>query len=651
MFEFRLPKNLKNKKLKYTDFESIEPQEVFLDKLAKNEEYEFGISPRKLEVLLSNRMIKGFFVFSILVILVLFSKTFQYQIFYGAELTAKADENRFVNKSLDSARGVIYDSKWKQLVSNIPSFDLIANKKNLPKQAADRKEVFNLISGIINLSPSDIEKNIDESKDQLVLVKRNLENLQLIVINTKINELAGLEIQQSSTRNYVDGSFFSQIIGYTGKISSDELKATPDIYSPLDYIGRDGLEKSYEKYLRRDTGNLQIERDAFGNIKSREVVASANPGGNLVLWIDADLQKKITEELVNILQTIGGKKAAAVAINPQNGAVLSLVSLPSYDNNLFAKGANPKLVNELFQNPLQPLFDRVISGQYATGSTIKPLTASAALQENIIDPNKELDCNGAISITNRYDPSIVYTYHDWAVHGPSDMRKAIAESCDVYFYTIGGGYKNQKGLGPALIKKYLDFYGWGSKTNIDLPGEVSGFIPSPEWKKRTKNEGWWDGDTYNISIGQGDMKITPLEVATSYQAIANGGTVYKPQIVQKIVDDNKNEIQGFLPQILNSNFIKPENIEVAREGMRQAVTGINTPHASSVLLKSLPVAAAAKTGTAQTSTPNHYHNWITVFAPYDNPQIVLTIILENVPTQAAAIPPARNILEWYFSNK
>jgi penicillin-binding protein 2 len=229
------------------------------------------------------------------------------------------------------------------------------------------------------------------------------------------------------------------------------------------------------------------------------------------------------------------------------------------------------------------------------------------------------------------------------------MRKAIAESCDVYFYTIGGGYKNQPGLGPSRIKKYLELFGWGNKTQIDLPGESEGFIPSPTWKKETKKENWWDGDTYNLSIGQGDILITPLQVATAFVAIANGGTLFQPQVVKQIIDNNKNVIEEIPSKILRENFIDPENLQVVREGMRMGVTGEGAPLASASSLNYLPVKVAVKTGTAETSKPNYYHKWITVFAPYDDPQIVLTIMIESVrDTQPTAIPVAKEVLNWYF---
>ena len=349
-----------------------------------------------------------------------------------------------------------------------------------------------------------------------------------------------------------------------------------------------------------------------------------------------------------------------MALDPNTGGVLALVSLPTFDNNLFNKGTDPEILEKILTDPLKPLFNRVISGQYPVGSTIKPLIAIAALQEKIISPFKKINCQGKIVVPHKYNPEIVYEYRDWTVHGPTDLKKAIAESCNVYFYTIGGGYGDQEGLGPTRIKKYLKLFGWGQKTKIDLVGETQGFLPDPEWKKSYfKNpidKIWRDGDTYNLSIGQGYISISPLQVALAFSAIANGGTLYKPQIVQKIIEgsiDSPKIVKEFKPEILRQNFIDPKNLQIVREGMRWAVTGFNSPHASATLLNDLPVKVAAKTGTAEVwkKGERFYHTWITVFAPYEKPEIVLTIMMEDVKglSQLTVLPVAKEILSWYFA--
>ncbi len=627
----------------------IEPQEVFLDRLAKRREEEFGISEKKFEVPLSKPILYVFCIIILLVFSVFFGKLFQFQILKYDKYALAAEQNKFVVRSTQAARGVIYDSKGEQLAFNKYSFDLVLRKDKLPESEVAKEQEFQEISEIINMDLRYLEGKVEEEKGNSVLILENLEHNQLIILEAKIGEWPGAEIKQNLTREYADGKIFSNIIGYTGKVSPEEMENNPDTYLSGDYSGKDGVEKTYEDFLRRNFGEIRIERDASGNVISQQIISPPQSGNSLVLWTDAGLQRKITEELEKILDKTGAKKATAVAMDPNSGGVLALVSVPSFDNNLFSKGADSNALSDLLSDPQQLLFNRAIKGLYPTGSTIKPLMATAGLEEKIIPPNKEIYCESQITVPSRYNPDIVYVYKDNNFHGWTSIRKAIAESCNVFFFTIGGGYGNQKGLGPALIKKYLELFGWGSKTGIDLPGEATGFIPSPDWKKENKKISWTDGDTYNLSIGQSYLSITPLQVASAFVAIANRGTLYKPEVVKKIIDSEKKVVKEIESEPIRKNFFSQSTIEVVREGMRNAVTGEGAPLASSVTLNSLPVAVAAKTGTAETSLIDHYHNWVSVFAPYDNPQIVLTVMIENVPgVQAAALPVAKEVLNWYF---
>ena len=629
----------------------IEPHEVLLDKLAKKKEEELGISQKKFETPLFKRVFQGFFYFSILLLFLLFLRTFQFQVIEGKELSNLAFENRYIFHKIQAQRGVIYDRNLKQLVFNRPSFDLVCEKNNLPQEDYERKRVLNEVSQVLKIKPESLEKIIREaaeSENFTFPVFQNLDNLTLLILETRIGELPGFEISENSIREYKDGETFSHLIGYMGKIKTEELKGESEFYSIFDYVGRDGVENSYEKVLRKNPGKIRIERDALGNIISKEIISLPESGKSLVLYLDSDLQKKIKETLEKKVKEVGAKGAAAVALDPKTGGVLAQVSLPGFDNNIFSEGDQGK-IQELLDPKNDSLFNRVIKGKYLVGSTIKPLIASVALEEKIISPDKKINAQGKISVQDQWNPEKVWEYKDWAVHGWTDMRKAIAQSVNVYFYTIGGGYGDQKGLGPTKIKEYLEKFGWNQKTGIDLPGEVEGFIPDREWKKRTLGQGWWDGDTYNLSIGQGFLQITPLEVAASFVPIANGGKLLKPQIVQKIVDEGENTVKEFESVILKESFIDPENLKVVREGMRHAVTGENSPKASATLLNSLPVSAAAKTGTAELGG-DYYHNWVTVFAPYDDPQIVLTIVIEKVKgVKVATLPIAEEVLEWYFT--
>jgi len=650
MFEFHLSRELKKRKVRLKFKEDIEPQETFLDSLAQKKEEELEISQRKFETPLSKNILQGFLIFIFVLISFLFVRTLQFQVIEGKDLSLLAEGNKFKIYQVRAERGVIYDKTGNQLVWNKPSFDLVLDKKSLPEQIDEKEKVLKEVSVLINKDFSDVKKEIEENDYSEILVSENLDYMTLISLEARIGELTGFQIRNNTVRDYKDGENFAHIIGFTGKINAEELKANPDFYSIFDWVGRSGVEKSYEEVLRKNPGKLRAEKDALGNLISQEIISLPESGKSLVLWLDSELQTKIKEELEKQAKIVGTEKAVALAMDPKTGGILAMVSLPSFDNNLFQKGADQKALNSLLNDPKKSLLNRVIAGLYPIGSTIKPLEASAALQEKIISPDKKInDDQGFIVIPNPWDPSSPTIKRDWTIHGWTDMRKAIAESCNVYFYTVGGGYEDQDGLGPTRIKKYLQLFGWGQKSGIDLAGEVSGFVPDKEWKKETLEEPWVDGDTYNLAIGQGFIKITPLEVVTAFSAIANNGKLLQPQVVQKIIDSEKNVVQELKPQIIRENFIDPANLQIVREGMRQAVTGVNSPQASSIVLNSLPVSAAAKTGTAELGG-DRYHNWVTVFAPYDDPQIVLTIMLENVKgVQAAALPVARAVLEWYFS--
>jgi len=287
----------------------IEPQEVFLDRLAKSKEEEFGISEKKFEVPLSKIALYGFSISILLVFLVFFGKLFQFQILEYKKYALAAEHNKFINRSTQAARGVIYDRKGEQLAFNKYSFDLVLDKNKLPESDFEKEEMLKKISETINKDQEFIKEKIKEEKENSVLILENLEHTELIALETKIGDLQGVEIKQNLTREYADGKIFSNIIGYTGKINSEELKDNPGAYSASDYSGKDGVEKIYEDVLRRNSGEIRVERDASGNVISQQIIFPPKSGDSLVLWTDAGLQRKIIEELEKILDKTGAKKA------------------------------------------------------------------------------------------------------------------------------------------------------------------------------------------------------------------------------------------------------------------------------------------------------------------------------------------------------
>jgi penicillin-binding protein 2 len=644
-----MDKYLKNKKIIINSKTDIEFQEILLDKLAQQqEEKRIDFSEKKIEQPILNKISLGLFFFVLLLFSGLFIKTFYFQVIEREKFIALAERNKFITHQIQANRGVIYDRRLNQLVFNQPSFNLILNIKELPQDIKKRLRILKEVSEITGKDANIIQKKIEKSDLVQILILENLSHQTLILLEARINNLPGFEIQKNIIRYYKDGEIFSHLIGYMGKITTEELKRKKEQgYTIFDWVGRKGIEKYYENVLRENPGKIKVARDVFGNIISEQIVSLPKSGKNLVLWLDSDLQKKITQELQLAIKNTDSEAGIAIAIDPRTGGVLSLVSLPNFDNNLFQKEKNNiNALNYLLNNPSKPLFNRAISGQYASGSTIKPFLAAAALEEKLITTKTQIFSDGKIEIPHRYDPNIVFTFRDARRygHGWTDVKKAIAESVNTFFYAIGGGYKDQKGLGPDKMKRYLEVFGWGKETGIDLSEENKGLLPSPSWKRKIKGTDWRLGDNYLFSIGQGNVLVTPLQLTVSTAAIANNGKLLEPQVVKKIVST---EIKNITPKIRNKDFINPETIEIIRQGMKQAVL-----NGTARTLNNLSVEVAAKTGTAETPKEGYYHRWITLFAPYENPEIVLTIMVENTGGgQVVTLPAARAILDWYFTNK
>ncbi|MEK7447304.1 MAG: penicillin-binding protein 2 [Patescibacteria group bacterium] len=593
----------------------------------------------------SDRNLKPFMIIGLTFLLLLslmLSRAAYLQIFLGHQNKTLAEENRNRGNIIRAPRGIIYDRNHVKLVKNTPNYEATIIPSELSRDENERKNVISEAAKALNIPAEEIQKKVDEkgiNYTQPILLKEKISKDDSFIIASKM--LKGINVPVNPVREYLDGGLLSHAMGYVGRISEEELKDKKDTYMLTDYIGKTGLEESYENTLKGKDGRQKYEVDSTGKVVKFLGQEEPKLGNSVVLSVDFGLEQKLTDTMKKVMAGVKATKATAIAMNPQTGEVLAYVDIPTYDNNLFSKGISGADYNKLLNDPNNPLLARGISGEYPSGSVIKPFIAAGALQQGTINESSTVNSTGGIKVGE-------WIFPDWKAggHGVTNIIKAIAESVNTFFYAIGGGYGNIKGLGPDLMKHYLDLFGFDKQTGLDIGGESKGSIPDPVWKEKIKNEDWYLGDTYHMAIGQGDVLVTPLQIASATCVIANGGKLYKPRFVNEIVDENDKVIETKKPEIANQGFISPNNIDIVKRGMRQTVVA-----GSARSLNGLPVAVSGKTGTAQFG-PNEslQHGWFTSFAPYDNPQIVLTILVEGSGGgDVTAVPIAKEVYQWYFS--
>lgn len=614
--------------------------------------------PQKLRPLFEMRRLQWLLSVVTVVLMLLVGRMFHLQIVLGKTYENEAERNRYRIQTLKAPRGVIYDSQKKLLLSNAPRYDVTIIPVDFPKSYETEKieDIRIKLSQIAEISDKDFSDALEKvnhlSFDPIV-IREGISRELALRLESELYDLPGVEVQKIAQRKYEEPEAFSHLLGYIGRINEKEIEEKErqkEEYLPNDIVGKAGVELTYEEVLRGEYGKRQVEVDSRGKVKKVLAKQEPTPGRDLVLSVNMDFQRYILERLRVESDNGGSKKASVVALNPQTGEVQALVTIPSFDNNLFAKGITQDQYSALLNDEDRPLINRALNGLYPPGSIVKPVVAVAGLEEGVINSNTVIVDRGKITVPNKFNPEIVYQFVGWDLSGlgPMDIFSAIAQSSDIYFYYLGGGFEDFVGLGWERLQGYYEKFLFGSKTGIDLPSEGAGLIPSPEWKQETKNEVWYLGDTYNLSIGQGDLLITPLQAAVFTSAFANGGKIYKPRVVQKIIHDTENgtETREFQPQLIKENFVDPASIEIARQAMRRTVTD-----GSGRALQSLPVEAAGKTGTAQFANNTQTHAWFTSFAPYENPEIVLAVLIEGGGGgQDVAAPIARDILAWYFEN-
>jgi penicillin-binding protein 2 len=623
----------------------------------------------------------------ILVFLIFAFQMWRLQIVEGEYYRMLADRNRFRLAPTEAARGVIYDRHGRILVRNLPSFSVTIIPAYLPEDEQEEMAIFSRLSALLEIPASTatasagsfsprrgIKEMVDEARDTApyhpLTLKTNVDRDTVFIIEEEHLDLPGVLIEIDPIRQYPSGDLISHIIGYMGYIPGEQAETYAERgYDPNnDRVGLTGVELTFEEELRGSKGYQYSEVDVAG----REVRAVGYPqppllGHNLILTIDLDLQQFTEEALRQGMEKAESafgeisrvESGVAIAMNPQTGEILSFVSLPSYDNNLFASGISQEDWARLIEDPGKPLVNHAISGQYPPGSAFKIVPAAAALEEGVVNRRTTLTCEGTLWLPNKYfpdDPELAQQFYCWINeygrgHGTLNIVQAIAQSCDIFFYQVAGGLEEFQGLGLERLSEYAHSFGLGQPTGIDLPGEASGLVPTKTWKRLNYSESWATGDTYNVAIGQGFILVTPLQLLNATAAAVNGGTLYRPQLVYQVTDADGQVIRPFTPEVLGQIPVSQENLALVREGLRAAVEsgtgwGANLEG----------VAVAGKTGTAEYPGPpiddeGHLptHAWFTAVAPAEEPEIALVVFVAGGGDGAAtAVPIATDILRYYF---
>lgn len=604
-----------------------------------------------------NKIASRFFIFLSVIFILICGRIFYLQIVTGADYRVLAEKNRQRLIPIPAERGLIYDRKGTNLTTNIPNFSIAVIPQDLPRQESKRSPLIKKLAELSGQSIDSIRQILQEYSAysyESIVIQENIDYNTALKLLISATDLPGIQIQRSSKRNYknylTETSLatstpysLAHIVGYIGKLNQDELaNLYQKKYYPADSIGKTGVEKSYETILRGIFGRKRIEVNAAGKEQSILSEEAPIPGQHIKLAIDLEMQKMLEKIIDNSLNASHKNRASGIVLDPNNGEILAMVNLPSFDNNDFSGGISTERYKKYIEDENKPLFNRAIGGSYPSGSSIKPAIAASALQEGIITPTTSFLSTGGLWVSKWFFP-------DWQTggHGITNVRKALAQSVNTFFYYIGGGYKNFIGLGPEKLKVWLEKFGFSHLSGIDLPGEKDGFLPSPEWKQKTKNEQWYIGDTYNFSIGQGDVLVSPLQIANMTASIANGGKLMEPHIVHSLIDPLTKKETKIAPRVIRENFISTQNLDTTKLGMRDCVTS-----GSCQRLSSLPFAVAGKTGTAQWNSNKPNHAWFTSFAPFNAPEIVVTILVEEGGEGSAiSAPIAYEFYKWWGTYK
>jgi len=609
-------------------------------------------------------------------------RLWRFQFAQGQAYRREAEQQSTKLITVPASRGVIYDRNGQRLVRNVPSFTITVVPANLPDDEEQAEDVLIRLAVLLDMPySSEATGGKDEGEAEAVLgiremieevpyvapyrpivIKRNVEREEALLVAQEASQLPGVSVEVESVRDYPYGSLLSQVLGYLLPIPGEKEQAYRDQgYDPAtDRVGSAGVEVTFEAALKGEKGQQIVEEDVLGRV--RRVVeerAAPVPGDNVYLTLDLDLQRAADEALRRGLGEAVSPRGVAIAMDPQTGEILAMVSLPTYDNNIFVQGVSQEDW-ERWQDPHRPLINHAVSDAVPPGSVFKPVVASAALQERVLTPRTQLSCPGKIVVPNKYypnDPGQAQPFYCWndAGHGALDVLGGLAHSCDVFFYKTGGGFEETEfdGLGVERIAEYARLFGLGEPTGVELPAESGGLVPSSDWKRHAIGESWSTGDTYNLSIGQGYLEVTPLQMLNAVNVVANGGTLYRPQIVHHVSKAEGETTQPFEPDLMRTVPVSREHLSLVQQGMAGAVDYGTAARRGQI--EGLYI--AGKTGTAQfcddimcgVGFEQPEHAWYTAFAPVEEPEISVIVYLYNGGEgSVAAVPVAREILTHYF---
>lgn len=587
------------------------------------------------------------FTFSSIVVigaLILLARLWYLQILNGDEYRQKSESNRIRIRSVQAGRGMILDRYGKVMVDNRPAFDVFMQRED----ADDFKGVVENLSSLIGLSPQDIETIVRRDSTFIpVRIKKDIDRDTLAALLTNKLDLPGITVSIEPRRSYPYGTMAAHLFGHIGEVTEKQLnnEAYAD-YRMGSLIGKSGLELKYETYLKGVDGGKYLEVDAAGRETSVLKEVESHPGNNLITTIDLDLQKAAEE-------AFKGKEGAVVAIDPRNGEILAFISSPAINPDLFAGSLDVKEWNRLITDPLKPLQNRAIHGQYSPGSTYKTIVAAAALEEGLITKDTSFHCSGGLKFGNRI-------YRCWKPegHGNVSLHRALVESCDVYFYQLG------LQLGIDKIAAYARKFGLGETTGIELTDEKPGIVPDREWRKRRFGSPWVEGETLSCAIGQGFNLVTPLQLVSAYAALANGGSFYQPHLAKAVVSPDGTVLKRFKHEAKKRLNLSQETVALLKDALQGVV---NEPGGTARSAHLDEVVVAGKTGTTQVVSmrtdkrvkgqdlPYFFrdHAWFASFAPVDDPEVALVVFIEHSGFSGghAAAPVAGEILKSFFNLK